>query len=366
MKVVLENLTKIFPSRNKKSSEEVVAVSNFTFEIPDGQLVGLLGPSGCGKSTTLYMISGLQKPSGGKIFFGEDDVTSLSPENRGVGLVFQNYALYPHMTVKQNIMFPLQNLKGAEKLDKNTMNERAYQAAKLVQIENLMERKPSELSGGQQQRVAIARALVKMPKVLLLDEPLSNLDARLRLQTREEIRRIQKETGITTIFVTHDQEEAMSISDMIVVMKLGVVQQTGKPQDIYDNPINLFVAKFLGTPPINVFNGRVEDGKLFIGENAVLDVPGVADQEVTVGIRPEGFTPDENGPLVCNLNNIEVMGRDVSVVSTHEASVNPIVRSIINSDVRIAPAATINYTLKPHKVFLFNKETEERIYFEVK
>ena len=366
MKVVLENLTKIFPSRNKKSSEEVVAVSNFTFEIPDGQLVGLLGPSGCGKSTTLYMISGLQKPSGGKIFFGEDDVTSLSPENRGVGLVFQNYALYPHMTVKQNIMFPLQNLKGAEKLDKNTMNERAYQAAKLVQIENLMERKPSELSGGQQQRVAIARALVKMPRVLLLDEPLSNLDARLRLQTREEIRRIQKETGITTIFVTHDQEEAMSISDMIVVMKLGVVQQTGKPQDIYDNPINLFVAKFLGTPPINVFNGRVEGGKLFIGENAVLDVPGVEDQEVTVGIRPEGFTPDENGPLVCNLNNIEVMGRDVSVVSTHEASVNPIVRSIINSDVKIAPAATINYTLKPHKVFLFNKETEERSYFEVK
>ena len=366
MKVVLENLTKIFPSRNKKSSEEVVAVSNFTFEIPDGQLVGLLGPSGCGKSTTLYMISGLQKPSGGKIFFGEDDVTSLSPENRGVGLVFQNYALYPHMTVKQNIMFPLQNLKGAEKLDKNTMNERAYQAAKLVQIENLMERKPSELSGGQQQRVAIARALVKMPRVLLLDEPLSNLDARLRLQTREEIRRIQKETGITTIFVTHDQEEAMSISDMIVVMKLGVVQQTGKPQEIYDNPINLFVAKFLGTPPINVFNGRVEGGKLFIGEGAVLDVPGVEDQEVTVGIRPEGFTPDENGPLVCNLNNIEVMGRDVSVVSTHEASVNPIVRSIINSDVRIAPAATINYTLKPHKVFLFNKETEERIYFEVK
>ena len=365
MKVVLDHLTKKFPSRRKKG-EEVTAVNDFTFEIPDGKLVGLLGPSGCGKSTTLYMISGLQKPSGGKIFFGEDDVTSLSPENRGVGLVFQNYALYPHLTVKQNIMFPLQNLKGAEKLDKNTMNERAYQAAKLVQIENLMDRKPSELSGGQQQRVAIARALVKMPRVLLLDEPLSNLDARLRLQTREEIRRIQKETGITTIFVTHDQEEAMSISDMIVVMKLGVVQQTGKPQDIYDSPTNLFVAKFLGTPPINVFNGRVESGKLFIGDSAVLDVPGVEDQEVTVGIRPEGFTPDANGPLVCGLNNIEVMGRDVSVVSTHEASINPIVRSIINSDVKIAPEATIRYTLKPHKVFLFHKETEERIYFEVK
>ena len=367
MKVVLENLTKIFPSRNKKSGEEVVAVNDFTFEIPDGKLVGLLGPSGCGKSTTLYMISGLQKPSGGKIFFGEDDVTNLSPENRGVGLVFQNYALYPHMTVKQNIMFPLQNLKGADKLGKNEMLERAVEAAKLVQIDNLMERKPSELSGGQQQRVAIARALVKMPKVLLLDEPLSNLDARLRLQTREEIRRIQKETGITTIFVTHDQEEAMSISDLIVVMKLGVVQQTGKPQEIYDNPTNLFVAKFLGTPPINVFDGRVKGGKLYIGNDAVLDVAGVADQEVTVGIRPEGFVPSANGALVCKLNNVEVMGRDVSVVSTHEASVNPIVRSIINSDVRIdATAATIRYAVKPHKVFVFNKETEERIYFEVK
>ena len=367
MKVVLENLTKIFPSRNKKSGEEVVAVNDFTFEIPDGKLVGLLGPSGCGKSTTLYMISGLQKPSSGKIFFGEDDVTNLSPENRGVGLVFQNYALYPHMTVKQNIMFPLQNLRGADKLEKQEMIERAYNAAKLVQIDNLMERKPSELSGGQQQRVAIARALVKMPKVLLLDEPLSNLDARLRLQTREEIRRIQKETGITTIFVTHDQEEAMSISDMIVVMKLGVVQQTGKPQEIYDNPTNLFVAKFLGTPPINVFDGRVENGTLYIGNDAILKINGVADQAVTVGIRPEGFVPNENGALVCKLNNIEVMGRDVSVVSTHEASVNPIVRSIINSDIEVnATAQFIKYFVKPHKVFIFNKETEERIYFEVK
>ena len=155
-------------------------------------------------------------------------------------------------------MFPLQNLKGADKLDKKEMIERAYEAARLVQLDTLMERKPSELSGGQQQRVAIARALVKMPRVLLLDEPLSNLDARLRLQTREEIRRIQKETGITTIFVTHDQEEAMSISDMIVVMKLGVVQQIGKPQEVYDDPTNLFVAKFLGTPPINVFDGQAE------------------------------------------------------------------------------------------------------------
>ena len=366
MKVELQNLTKIFPSRNKKSGEQVVAVSDFTFAIPDGKLVGLLGPSGCGKSTTLYMISGLQKPSAGKIFFGDEDVTELSPENRGIGLVFQNYALYPHMTVKQNILFPLQNLKGEDKMTKEEMLEAAYHAAKLVQIDELMDRKPSELSGGQQQRVAIARALVKMPRVLLLDEPLSNLDARLRLQTREEIRRIQKETGITTIFVTHDQEEAMSISDVIVVMKLGVVQQVGKPQEVYDNPTNLFVAKFLGTPPINVFDGEVKGGKLYLGESAVLDVPGVDDRAVYVGIRPEGFIPAEDGVLEVNLSNVEVMGRDVSIVSTHPASLNPAVRSIVDADYKInRDSATVKLNLKPHKVFLFDKETEERIYFEV-
>ena len=366
MKVVLQNLTKAFPSRNKKSNEEVIAVNNFTFTIPDGKLIGLLGPSGCGKSTTLYMISGLQKPTSGRIFFGEEDVTELTPENRGVGLVFQNYALYPHMTVKQNILFPLQNLKGPDRMSKDEMIEKAYEAAKLVQIDELMDRKPSELSGGQQQRVAIARALVKLPKVLLLDEPLSNLDARLRLQTREEIRRIQQETGITTIFVTHDQEEAMSISDMIVVMKLGVLQQIGAPQEVYDDPANLFVAKFLGTPPINVFEGKVEGEKLYIGEAQVMDVPGVTDQPVTVGVRPEGFVVDPDGALECNLSNVEVMGRDVSVVSTHSASLNPTVRSIIDADNKIATSNTVRYSLKPHKVFLFNKEDETRIRFEVK
>jgi multiple sugar transport system ATP-binding protein len=364
MKVTLQNLTKIFPSRDKKAGKEVVAVNDFTFEIPDGKLIGLLGPSGCGKSTTLYMISGLQKPTSGKIFFGEDDVTELSTENRGIGLVFQNYALYPHMTVLQNILFPLQNLKGKDKMTKEAMMERAEWAAKLVQIDELLDRKPSEMSGGQQQRVAIARALVKMPRVLLLDEPLSNLDARLRLQTREEIRRIQRETGITTIFVTHDQEEAMSISDQIVVMKLGVVQQIGAPQEVYDNPTNLFVAKFLGTPPINVFEGVVKGGKLYIGEDAVMDMASVADQDVYVGIRPEGFEPAEDGVLNCDLSAVEVMGRDVSIVSTNAASMNPVIRSIVGSDYKVdVTAKTIRYNLKAHKLFVFNKETEERIYF---
>ena len=364
MKLVLQNLTKKYPSRNRKDPTEVIAVNDFSFEIPDGTLIGLLGPSGCGKSTTLNLISGLQKPTAGRIFFGEDDVTDLPPENRGVGLVFQNYALYPHLTVRQNILFPLQNLKGKNKLPKDVMEEKALEAARLVQIDMLMDRRPSELSGGQQQRVAIARALVKRPRVLLLDEPLSNLDARLRLQTREEIRRIQRETGITTIFVTHDQEEAMSISDLIVVMKAGVVQQIGKPQQVYDDPVNLFVARFLGTPPINVFRGRVRGGRLFLGEDAVLPVSGVEDQEVWVGIRPEGFIPQADGPLHCSLRAVEVMGRDSSVVFCHPAAEADSIRAIVDSDYQVdGGAGQVCFALKPHKLFLFHKETEERIRF---
>lgn len=366
MRIVLQNLTKKFPSRSKKSPGEVIAVNDFTFEIPDGKLIGLLGPSGCGKSTALNLICGLQKPTEGKIFFGEDDVTNLPPEHRGVGLVFQSYALYPHLTVLKNITFPLENLRGADKLSKEEMEKRALKAAKLVQLEGLMDRKPSELSGGQQQRVAIARALVKMPRVLLLDEPLSNLDARLRLQTREEIRRIQKETRITTIFVTHDQEEAMSISDMIVVMKEGVVQQTGKPQDVYDNPSNLFVARFLGTPPINVFEGRIQNGQLYIGEDAVLEMKDISERSVYVGIRPEGFLLQENGPLCCKLNGVEVMGRDISIVSGHPASLNPAIRSIIGADSQIDTSkSTVRFALNPRKVFLFDHETEERMAFSL-
>ncbi|MBR6003226.1 MAG: ABC transporter ATP-binding protein [Lachnospiraceae bacterium] len=364
MKVVLKNLTKKFPSRDKKSKQEVTAVDNFDFEIPSGMLIGLLGPSGCGKSTTLNMISGLEPPTSGQIFFGEDDVTDVAPENRGIGLVFQNYALYPHLTVHDNIIFPLQNLRGKDKLSKEEMDKRALEVAKLVQIEDYMERKPSELSGGQQQRVAIARALIKTPSVLLLDEPLSNLDARLRLQTREEIKRIQQKTGVTTIFVTHDQEEAMSISDLIVVMKDGKLQQIGKPQSVYDEPANFFVAKFLGTPAINTFEGEIKDGFLYIGNDKVLKAEGLSDRKVYVGIRPEGFVIDENGPFKCKLKAVEVMGRDTSVVSTHDGMLTASIRSIIASEERPdSNREEISFSLKPFKVHLFDKETEERILF---
>ncbi|MBR6626827.1 MAG: ABC transporter ATP-binding protein [Lachnospiraceae bacterium] len=365
MKVVLEQLTKIFPPRNKKTGTEVIAVNQFSMEIPDGKLIGLLGPSGCGKSTVLNLLCGLQKPTSGKIYFGDDEVTGLPAESRGVGMVFQNYALYPHLTVKQNIIFPLQNLKGEHRPTREEMDAKAKEVAEMVQIDALMDRKPSELSGGQQQRVAIARALVKMPRILLMDEPLSNLDARLRLQTREEIKRIQNETGITTIFVTHDQEEAMSISDMILVMKEGVLHQAGKPQEVYDNPKNLFVATFLGTPPINVFAGEIKAGCLYIGDENVMETPGVTDREVYVGVRPEGFVLDARGAFSCKLKGVEVMGRDISVISTHDNSLNPTVRSIISAENAVDTAREeVRFTLKPHKVYLFQKDTEERIYLD--
>ena len=245
MEIKIENLTKAYG--------DFKAVDNMNLNIADGELVGLLGPSGCGKSTTLFMLAGLNDPTSGHIYFGGKDVTKVAPEDREIGLVFQNYALYPHMTVADNIMFPLIN----RKVSKAEARERAQEMAKLVQLDHLMDRKPKALSGGQQQRVAIARALVKKPEVLLLDEPLSNLDAKLRVETREEIRRIQQEVGITTIFVTHDQEEAMSISDRIAVMEKGVVQQFEVPQKMYLNPGNLFVAQFLGTPQINIFDVRL-------------------------------------------------------------------------------------------------------------
>lgn len=361
MKIVLENLTKTFPARNKGGAP-VTAVDDFSYTIPAGELIGLLGPSGCGKSTMLHMLCGLEKPTSGRIYFGDEDVTALAPEHRGVGMVFQNYALYPHLTVRQNIQFPLENLRGKNRLSKEVMQKRVADAAALVQISDYMDRKPGELSGGQQQRVAIARALVKLPHVLLLDEPLSNLDARLRLQTREEIRRIQRETGITTIFVTHDQEEAMSISDHIVVMRNGVLQQSGKPQNVYDDPCNLFCAQFLGTPPINLFRGRIADETLYLGETAVLRTAGVRNGEIIVGVRPEGFMQDPDGALVCTRRSVEIMGRDVSIVCAHPATENDggIFRAIISAE-SIPTGDTVRFSLKKAKVHLFEPDTGARV-----
>lgn len=352
IEVSLKNLTKEFTDKTGKIT---VAVNDFTVTFPAGKLIGLLGPSGCGKSTMLYMIAGLHKPTGGSIFFDDEDVTLLPPEKRGIGLVFQNYALYPHMTVKQNILFPLENMK----IPKAEALERAQEMADLVHIGELMERKPSQLSGGQQQRVAIARALVKYPRVLLLDEPLSNLDARLRLQTREEIKRIQKETGITTVFVTHDQEEAMSISDEIVVMNEGLEQQKDHPQKVYDEPINLFVAKFLGNPPINVIEGKIENKKLVLATGVTIeDNINFEDQEVSIGIRPEFFDIKENGKIAATVEIVEHVGRDNMLISRIDNYDKPF-RAIVPSGLGVKVGAKIRFSYS--KIFVFTKETGRRL-----
>ena len=401
MEIRLKNLTKVFPGNEKKNIPDTYAVNNLDITIPDGKLIGLLGPSGCGKSTTLYMIAGLLEPTSGEIWFGDEEVTRLSPDKRGIGLVFQNYALYPHMTIYKNVAFPLTNLRVEEDkvykkdcVDKDGKEHKAgdkvldefgqpvkvkrkltveeidsivRKTAELVQIEKFLERKPSQLSGGQQQRVAIARALAKSPRVLLLDEPLSNLDARLRLQTREEIRRLQQRTGVTTIFVTHDQEEAMSISDEIVVMKLGIEQQRAHPQEVYNNPTNKFVANFLGTPPINFFGGEIKGNDLYIGEDKVLKLDDKRfrlpkkDGPVTVGIRPEGFIVDPKGGLHVNAVAIETMGRDISILIEHPQAQRPSTKAIIDADTDVKPGP-VAVSVKPNKCFLFDVETEERIY----
>ncbi len=350
IEVRLENLTKEFV---QKSAKVTVAVKDFSVTIPAGKLIGLLGPSGCGKSTTLYMVAGLHKATAGRIYFGGEDVSTLPPEKRGIGLVFQNYALYPHMTVRQNIMFPLENMK----IPKDEALKRSQYMAELVHIGELMDRKPNQLSGGQQQRVAIARALVKMPRVLLLDEPLSNLDARLRLQTREEIKRIQRETGITTIFVTHDQEEAMSISDEIIVMNEGLKQQMDHPQTVYDEPINEFVAKFLGNPPINILDGEVKNKKLFFNGVHIEDVD-LPNQDVHIGLRPEFFVIDPKGLIEAEIEIVEHIGRDTMLISRLE-KIDKTFRSIIPASRGLKVGQQIHFSYS--KFFVFNKETGERL-----
>ena len=331
VQVRLDNLTKRFSGDN----ETVTAVDHLSLTIPSGKLVGFLGPSGCGKTTALYMIAGIHTVSEGKVFFDDEDVTNVPPDKRGVGMVFQNYALYPHLNVYENIAFPLLNSKGIKKQFTGEMDQynrvhntrlnykqfvemQVRDIAKLVEIDSFLKRKPSELSGGQQQRVAIARALVKKPRILLLDEPLSNLDARLRLQTREEIRKIQKRTGITTIFVTHDQEEALSICDDIVLIRTGVLQQIGAPQEVFDHPENLFAATFLGTPPINLFPGRIGNGKLIVSGTVWKALPqGLPDQEVTVGVRSECFRYKiEPGGLEVTAGEVSRLGSATTITAS--------------------------------------------------
>lgn len=312
MRIRLENLTKRY--------QEVTAVDHLNLEIEDGDFVCLLGPSGCGKSTTLSIIAGLEQATEGSIYFDEENVGGLEAEERDIGMVFQDYALYPHMTVQENIAFPLK-MQGWKKKDRI---EKVKEAAKMLQIEEYLKRKPGKLSGGQQQRVAIARAIVKNPKILLLDEPLSNLDARLRIELRDEIRRVQKQLGITTIFVTHDQEEALSISDKILLMEKGKISQYSSPKEMYMEPQNMFAAKFLGNPPMNFVPGeKVEDGIcLLLGDENVIVKRGTVHEagelkgNVCVGIRPEALelcSTEEEEAISGVITGIQTLGKDMYI-----------------------------------------------------
>lgn len=301
MKVRFENVSMKYDGNDR------TILDDMSFDIQDHSLVSILGPSGCGKSTTLMLISGLLMPTDGKIFFGDTDVTKKDANARKVGMVFQNYALYPHLSVIDNIMFPLK-MAG---VNKKKRKERALELAELVQISEHLNKKPGQLSGGQQQRVAIARALSKEPSILLMDEPLSNLDAKLRKGMREEIRRIQKETGVTTVFVTHDQEEALSISDQVMVLNEGLIQQHSGPQALYDRPDNIFVAQFLGSPEISTFD--FDDLKARFGSSFRdrLQNNGVK----LIGIRPESFTQVDGGSGLITgvVDRIEIVGKERTV-----------------------------------------------------
>ena len=292
------------------------ALKSINLEINEGELVCLLGPSGCGKTTILNLLSGLLDPTSGDIKFNNESVINKHPKDRNIGLVFQNYALYPHMTVLENVMFPL--TVGKKKKSKEEAMKIAQEYMKITSIEELANKKPGEMSGGQQQRVAITRALVQSPKILLLDEPLSNLDARLRLKIREEIRRLVKEIGITTIFVTHDQEEALSISDRIVLMNQGVVQQFDIPQNLYLEPANLFVATFMGNPIINIFEMNKE-GNVLVGEDFSIDTnllkkdrikQEFTEEKYVVGIRAEYFMLSKNPLFKTKVESVELIGKD--------------------------------------------------------
>mgnify|MGYP002516332634 FL=1 len=308
--IEIENLRKVF-------DKNVVALDDFNLEIENGEFVALLGPSGCGKSTTLNCLAGLLDPTSGRILFDGKDVTKWAPKDRNIGMVFQSYALYPNLTVIDNIAFPLKQ-KG---VDKKTRREKARTVAEKLQIGHLLGRRPSQLSGGQQQRVAMCRAIVKEPKLLLLDEPMSNLDARLKIEIRSVIKKIHQDLGIIAILVTHDQEEAMALADKIAILDGGKIQQYDTPDELYENPANLFVANFMGNPPMNFIDAHLcEDGSLEIGDrkihNRIACIGGPYDDDVKIGMRshqiPFSFS---NSPesFEMTISYVENLGKELLV-----------------------------------------------------
>ncbi len=368
----------------KKYPGGVVAVSDVNLEIRDKEFIILVGPSGCGKSTTLRMIAGLEEISEGELYIGDRLVNDIAPKDRDIAMVFQNYALYPHMTVFENMAFGLK----LRKVPKDEIARKVEEAARILDLSHLLDRKPKAMSGGQRQRVALGRAIVRSPKVFLLDEPLSNLDAKLRAQMRTEISKLHKKLGTTFIYVTHDQTEAMTMGDRIVVMKDGFVQQIDTPQNLYEQPVNKFVAGFLGSPQMNFIDAVLrknsaqqyyvefgsDDSKTSRGvkyqiivpeSKAVPELEKYVDREVTLGIRPESVHDEEmyistatTGIIDCNVEITEMMGAETFLYLECEG---------IPITARVSPRSTarpqdmIKVALDPNRIHLFDKETEKAI-----
>jgi len=340
-----------------KSYGSIPVVSDLNLELPDGSFTVLVGPSGCGKSTSLRMLAGLESVTSGTITIGDRDVTHLQPRNRDIAMVFQNYALYPHLSVRENIAFPLR----ASKVSRTEALARADAVAESLGLGQLMARKPKDLSGGQQQRVAIGRAIIREPSVFLFDEPLSNLDAKLRVETRTELLQIQRRLGITCLYVTHDQEEAMTLSDRMVVMRDGCAAQVGTPLEVYDAPVDTFVASFVGSPKMNLLDGQLTNGSFTLPSGFGFSVTQtVTSGAVTLGVRPDDLIPTatEDGDATVTL--VELLGpRAIVTIDARGTELTSVVETARMSG--IAEGATVALSARPGAVHVFDAQTGRRI-----
>ncbi len=362
--VVIDGVTKIFPGAT-------TALEDLSLTISDGEFMILVGPSGCGKTTALRCVAGLEKPTRGRIVIGEREVTDVTPRDRDIAMVFQNYALYPHMTVQRNLAFGLKE----RKVPKAEIKRRVSDISTMLGLDELLKRRPAQLSGGQRQRVAMGRALVREPAAFLLDEPLSNLDAKLRVQMRAELKRLHARLGITTIYVTHDQVEAMTLGDRIAVMSNGRLQQLGPPQELYDAPANLFVAGFIGSPPMNLIRGRAQGGTIEAGD-LTFERPGVPDGDVAVGMRPEVVSASADGlpSFEFLIDVIEPLGDEIVVhgsaagttvetgaeeeeLPTMIEGARAPITARFDPDVRLIPGQRIRLGIRPERIHLFDLRT---------
>lgn len=360
----LQNIYKIY-------DKKVTAVTDFNLQVKDREFIVFVGPSGCGKSTTLRMIAGLEEISQGDLIIDDVRMNDVAPKDRDIAMVFQNYALYPHMTVFENMAFGLK----LRKFPKTEIEERVLNAAKVLGLEAYLDRKPKALSGGQRQRVALGRAIVRDAKVFLMDEPLSNLDAKLRVQMRSEIIKLHQRLNTTTIYVTHDQTEAMTMATRIVIMKDGFIQQVGSPKEVYDTPVNIFVGGFIGSPAMNFFNGRLTENELVLGEKKLtvtesklkqLHEQGYKNRDIVLGIRPEHFEEQPSGnkdevKIDVQVDVAELLGAEINIYSQINGE-NFVAR--IDSQTNIAAQQVISLYVDMNKVHFFDKETELRILFD--